>query len=108
MAVSVTCRLACLSAALLAFTGCPGPSRQEKSTPEPTPVPVPTPTPPPYVPAKRLDTGKIFNGMQYRVTLETEFGGTATEERNDPDSYVAELVFKVRVPKPHRSLEEIS
>ncbi len=52
--------------------------------------------------------GKIFNGMQYRVTLETEFGGTATDERNDPASYRAELVVKVKVPKPHQNLAEIS
>jgi len=106
-AVSTTCRLAILGCALIALTGCPRPAPPEPQ-PTPTPIPVPTPTPPPYVPGKRLDTGKIFNGMKYRVTLETEFGTTATAERNDPDSYVAELVFKVRVPKPHKSLEEIS
>ncbi len=95
--------------ALLALTGCPARvERRPEPPPTPTPIPVPTPTPPPYVPAKRLDTGKIFNGMQYRVTLETEFGGSATAERNDPESYRAELVFKVRVPKPHKSLEDIS
>ncbi len=71
-------------------------------------MPVPTPTPPPYVPNKRLETGRIFNGMQYRVTLETEFGTTATNERNDPASYRAELVVKVKVPKPHQSLAEIT
>jgi hypothetical protein len=46
--------------------------------------------------------------MQYRVTLETEVGTTATQEREDPASYRAELVVKVKVPKPHRSLDEIS
>jgi hypothetical protein len=60
------------------------------------------------VPNKRLETGKIFNGMQYRVTLETEYGTTATDERNDPASYRAELVVKVKVPKPHKRLEEIT
>lgn len=102
----MTCRLAVLGCALLALTGCPGPTRTPE--PQPTPIPVPTPTPPPYVPAKRLDVGKIFNGMQYRVTLETEYGTSATVERNDPESYRAELVFKVKVPKPHQNIEEIS
>jgi hypothetical protein len=46
--------------------------------------------------------------MQYRVTLETEYGTTASVDREDPASYRAELLVKVRVPKPHRSLEEIS
>ncbi len=88
------------------MAGCrKAPQRVE---PTPTPTPAPTPTPPPYVPNKRLDTGRIFNGMQYRMTLETEFGSTASVDREDPASYRAELLVKVRVPKPHRNLEEIS
>ena len=70
----------------------------------PTP---PTPTPPPYVPNRRLEVGKIFNGMQYRVALETEHGTTATHDRNEPESYRAELTVKVKVPKAHHDLEEI-
>ncbi|MES2569662.1 MAG: glycoside hydrolase family 75 protein [Verrucomicrobiota bacterium] len=79
------------------------------STPEPAPPPpaLPTPPPPPYVPNKRLEMGRIFNGMQYRVQLETEVGTTATADRNDPSSYAAELKVKVKVPKPHNSLPEI-
>ena len=90
-----------------AITPTPVPS---PATPEPkaTPLPEPTPPPPPYVPAKRLEVGKIFNGMQYRVRLETERGGTATAEREDPDSYTAELTVKVKVPRPHRSLQDLS
>jgi hypothetical protein len=108
-AVSTTCRLAVLGGALVLLTGCPRPvGPGPKLEPTPTPIPVPTPTPPPYVPAKKLDVGRIFNGMQYRVTLETEYGTTATEERNTPESYRAELVVKVRIPKPHQNLEEIS
>ena len=95
---------------LLTLTACPRRVSIERPTPPPvpTPTPAPTPTPPPYVPSKRLETGKIFNGMQYRVTLETEFGTTATDERNDPASYRAELVVKVKVPKPHKNLGEIA
>ncbi len=101
-----------LLAGLLA--GCPRPVTPPPMPATPTPVPVPTPTPaptpppPPYVPGKRLETGKIFNGLKYQVTLETEHGTTATKERNDADSYVAELNIKVRVPKPHRELAELS
>ncbi len=91
----------------------PGPVPPPLSTPVSAPPlpatpPPATPPPPPYVPNKRLETGKIFNGMQYRVTLETEFGTTATAERNDPTSYIAELRVSVKVPKPHRDLAEIS
>ena len=107
-------RLAGAACLALLLVGCPGPVPVTPETPLPTPRPlptpplIPTPPPPPYVPAKRLEVGKIFNGMQYRVTLETEFGTTATAERNDPASYSAELVVKVKVPKPHKSLDEIS
>jgi len=59
------------------------------------------------VPNKRLEVGKIFNGMQYRVKLETEHGTTAIKDRSDPDSYTAELTVKVKVPKPYRELDEI-
>ena len=107
LAVSIF-RLLAAGFSVAVLTACPR-SLTERATPppEPTPTPVPTPTPPPYVPNKRLETGRIFNGMQYRVTLETELGTTATEEINDPASYRAELVVKVKVPKPHKNLAEI-
>jgi hypothetical protein len=99
----------------LMLAGCPHP-RPAKSPAEPspepapatpTPEPQPTPPPPPNVPYKRIELGKIFNGMQYKVTLETEHGTTATKDRNDPSSYVAELMVKVRVPKAHQSIDEL-
>ena len=94
---------------MLMLTGCPCPPQPPPpATPTPTPVPTPpTPTPPPYVPNRRLEVGKIFNGMQYRPTLETEHGTTATRDRNEPGSYTAELKVKVKVPKAHHDLEEI-
>ncbi len=103
----MTRRLAVLGFSLLALTGCP---RPPEPPPQPTPTPLPTPptpTPPPYVPNKRLEVGKIFNGMKYSVTLETEHGTTATRERNEPGSYAAELTVKVKVPKPHHDLDAI-
>jgi hypothetical protein len=59
------------------------------------------------VPNKKIEVGKIFNGMQYKVTLETEHGTTATHDRNEMGSYAAELTVKVKVPKPHHDLDEI-
>jgi Fungal chitosanase of glycosyl hydrolase group 75 len=46
--------------------------------------------------------------MQYRVSLEIEDGATASIERSTPESYSAELVVKVKVPKPHKDLEELA
>lgn len=107
-APSILPKLAVVGAALLALTACPRPPEPRPGPePTPTPIPIPTPTPPPYVPNKRLEVGKVFNGMQYRVTLETEHGTTATRDRNEPESYAAELTVKVKVPKPHHDLDEI-
>jgi hypothetical protein len=94
----------------LAFAGCPRPVPKPSGPtppPVPTPTPAPTPPPPPYVPNKKLETGRIFNGMQYKVTLETDFGTTATKDREIPENYLAELTVKVKVPKPHTDLEEL-
>lgn len=104
IAVPAALALAC---GLLACHRTPPPQHPPVPTPTPAPTPPPTP-PPPFVPNKRLETGRIFNGMQYRVTLETEVGTTATADRNDPASYAAELHVKVRVPKPHKNLAEIT
>ena len=104
------------SLALLALSGCPRPPKNGgEPTPRASPTPgrtpptpaILTPPPTPYVPNRRLEVGRIFNGMQYRVTLETEHGTTATKDRNEPASYTAELTVKVKVPKPHHDLEEI-
>ena len=113
-------RLALASLALLVLTGCPRPPAPPPgfpppptpvpATPVPTPPPTPappTPPPAPYVPNKRLEVGKIFNGMRYEVRLETEHGTTATRDREEPGSYTAELTVKVKVPHPNRELEEI-
>jgi len=59
------------------------------------------------VPNKRLEVGKIFNGMKYTVKLETEYGTTATRDRAELESYAAELTVKVKVPKPSLALDEI-
>ncbi len=75
--------------------------------PTPTPAPPPTPAPTPYVPIKSLQTGSIFNGIQYRANLETTEGTTASADREKQDSYTVEINVKVKVPKPHRNLEEL-
>ena len=50
----------------------------------------------------------MFSGAQIRTSLETEFGGSATEVRNDLASYEVEVKVRVKIPKPHRSLEELA
>ena len=50
----------------------------------------------------------MFNGMQIRTTLQTEYGTTATKDRSEPENYAVDIKVNVRVPKPHKSLEELS
>lgn len=50
----------------------------------------------------------MFNGMQLRTSLITEYGTTATADRSDPASYAVDIQVRVRVPKPHRDLAELS
>jgi Fungal chitosanase of glycosyl hydrolase group 75 len=100
-------RLASVVGIAALLSGCPKLTPERPGTPTPVPTPEPKPTPP-YVPAKRLEVGRIFNGMQYRLTLETDHGTTATKDRNDPGSYAAEVTVKVKVPKPQKELAEIA
>ncbi|MEI6714123.1 MAG: glycoside hydrolase family 75 protein [Verrucomicrobiota bacterium] len=75
-------------------------------TPE-TPV-VPAPPPPlPTIPYKRLDTTRLFSGIQVKTHFQADIGTTATTERQDPSSYELDLQLRVRVPKPHQSLSEL-
>jgi hypothetical protein len=80
------------------------------ATPEaaPTPTPIPTPTPPPYVPNKRLEIGRIFNGLQLKVDFESEVGSSASVDRQAPESYAVEVKLKVKVPKPHKELAPLA
>jgi hypothetical protein len=81
-----------------------------EGTPTPTAAP-PTPTPSPtpvYIPQKRIETSKLFNGMQVHTVLESEPGGTATEERDAPGSYSLDLKLKVKIPRANIDLVSLS
>lgn len=94
----------------LVLAGC-GPSAPPPPpptpTPMPTPVPSPTPTPTPFVPRKPMETGMIFNGLQYRWKVETSLGDTAARDREVDNSYRLELKLKIRVPRPATSLQDV-
>jgi hypothetical protein len=93
--------------ALLAFlTACsppehaPVPPSPPQESPSPTPVPTPAPSPTPiYVPYKRLDTSRLFNGIQLETSFSTEPGGAATTEAASPSSYTLHLDLHVVVPR---------
>ena len=105
-----------LAAVVLALPAC-GPSQPPKSSPTPTPtpaasasptaVPSPTPIPTPFVPRKPMDTGMIFNGLQYKWTVETEPGATAARDREVDNAYRLELNLNIRVPRAAKTLEDV-
>lgn len=86
------------------LAGC-RPAVERAPTATPSPTPEATPIPVPYVPSQRLETGKIFNGLELRTKLETEHGSAPTAERDTPASYAVEVNVRVRVPEPTTTLE---
>lgn len=75
-------------------------------TPAPTATPAPSPTPV-YIPQKRMETSRLFNGMQVHTVLESEPGTTATEESDTPSSYSLELKVKVKAPRANLDLASL-
>jgi hypothetical protein len=88
-----------LLAALLMLPACSPPEHTADFSPAPTPLPTPEPSPTPlYVPYKRLDTGRLFNGIQIQTSFSTEPGGAAATEVASPSSYTLHLDLHVRIP----------
>ena len=94
-----------LSACKPAETPTPKPTPPPAASP--TPVPSPTPTPTPFVPRKPMETGMIFNGLQYNWKVETSPGDTAARDREEDDAYRLELKLKIRTPRPATTLEDV-
>ena len=112
--------LACL------LTSCPGPkpSNPEIPTPSPTispppptvatpsptvaPTPTPTPLPEAFIPSSRMETARMFNGMEIRSRVTTAEGAPAVTERKTPGAYLLDLEVKVQVPKAAQTLEELA
>ncbi len=99
----------------LLLTACPGP---RPPTPEPTPTPTPTPSPTPsptptplpetYVPYSKLETAKLFNGLEIHSRVVTTEGALAVLERRTPDAYTLELNVDVRIPQAAQTIEQLS
>jgi hypothetical protein len=54
-----------------------------------------------------MDTGMLFNGLQYRWNVETSPGETAARDRVDDAAYRLELKLKIRMPRPAVTLEDV-
>jgi hypothetical protein len=97
---------------VLVVASCkPAKPPEKKPTPtpaaSPTPAPSPTPIPTPFVPRKPMDTGMIFNGLQYKWTVETAPGETAARDREIDNAYRLELNLNIRMPRPATTLEDV-
>jgi Fungal chitosanase of glycosyl hydrolase group 75 len=109
------------AAAVLAvlLTACPGPqplgpepsvspSPSVPPTPTPTPTPTATPLPETFIPYSRMETAKLFNGMEIHSKVTTIEGAPAVVERKTPDAYTLELDVQVRVPQAAQTLEQLA
>lgn len=54
-----------------------------------------------------MNTGMLFNGLQYKWSVTTEPGDTAARDRREDDAYRMELNLKLRVPRPATTLEDV-
>ncbi len=97
-----------LAACLLGGCSPPTIRRADVETPAPTPEATPAPSPTPLiVPSKRLETARLFNGIQIHSSVETAEGTSATAERQAPSSYVLDLSVKVNIPKPAADIHQL-
>jgi len=54
-----------------------------------------------------MDTGMIFNGLQFKWNVETSPGSTAARDRKQDNAYRLELNLDIRMPGPAKTLEDI-
>ena len=100
-----------LAATLLLLPACSPPEHAPVPSPSPSPSPAPTPEPSPtplYIPYKRLDTGRLFNGIELHTSFSTEPGGSATSEFAAPSSYTLNLDLRIRIPRAIGSREGLA
>ena len=67
----------------------------------------PTPARPPVI-TGRLETARLFNGINVHAAVDAVPGGAASDERIDPQNYVLDLKLLVRVPTPNKTIEELA
>lgn len=76
-----------------------GASSRPRTTEAPAP-PAEPPLPKRYIPYGRIETARIFNGVQLEAKVQTEQGAVASKERDSEPSYRVALDVRVHVPTP--------
>src|ERR1700745_1998926 len=72
-------------------TATPSPSPTPSPTPAPTPTPVPTPLPETFIPSSRMETAKLFSGLEVHSKVSTTEGEPALKARKTPDACLVHL-----------------
>jgi hypothetical protein len=68
----------------------------------------PPPLPEKFVPRKEADVASLFNGITINTVLQTDEGGYASIEREDPEAYRVQFSVSLRVPKASQSISELA
>jgi hypothetical protein len=98
--------LTCVAA--MTLSGCPVSFNPTQTpTPTPSPTPVPTPLPEAFIPSSKMETARLFNGLEIHSKVSTTEGPAAIVGRKTPDAYLLDLEVKIQVPKPAQTLEEL-
>jgi hypothetical protein len=109
VAVSIG-RALLVGVAAMTFCGCPvsfNPTPTPTPTPFSSPTPTPTPLPEAFIPSSRMETAKLFNGLEIHSKVSTVEGPPAIVGRKTPEAYLLDLDIKIQVPKPAQTLEEL-
>jgi hypothetical protein len=61
-----------------------------------------------FIPYSRMETAKLFNGLEIHSKVITVEGAPAVVERKAPDAYTLELDIQARVPQAARTLEQLA
>jgi Fungal chitosanase of glycosyl hydrolase group 75 len=96
--------------AAMILCGCPvsfNPTPTPTPTPFPTTTPTPTPLPEAFIPSTKMETAKLFNGLEIHSRVSTVEGPPAIVGRKTPDAYLLDLEVKIQVPKPADTLEKL-
>jgi hypothetical protein len=79
------------------------------STPGEVPTPPEASPTPLYVPDKQMDTGKLFNGIQYQETLTTGSGsGPSNAELSQPGDYSVHVDVDVKIPTAASTVDDLT
>ncbi len=70
-------------------------------------VEVQPPMPSSYIPWQKIDTAKLWNGIQIENRVEAAQGGLASVEREKDESNQLEMPLSFKIPRPSENMEDL-